>query len=139
MANRAAGWQDAIRGQGGRDDEVGRHAVIDALRVVLHEAEAREDEHSFDISTVNRWIARLPGAWLGRWRHLKVPAEYSGGSTANRDNLISHVRATLAYLENQRDNPQPGRFRRGLFPRGTQKAADAMTNIIALPGNKRLH
>ena len=69
-------------------------AVIAALQVILQEAETREDE-TWNVAMVNQWIARLPGAWMGRWWHLKLRADLYG-TTAYRDNLISHVRATLA-------------------------------------------
>jgi hypothetical protein len=76
-------------------------AVIAALRTVLKEAETRSSDYWWKTSVVNRWIARLPGAWTGRWRHLKLTAD--SGFDANRPNLISHVRATLAYLETNRE------------------------------------
>ena len=78
-------------------------AVIAALRVVLEEAERRET--SWDISKVNNWIARLPGAWRGRWRHLKLRADH--GRTAYRQSFVGHVRATIAYLESYRDAQPP--------------------------------
>jgi hypothetical protein len=46
---------------------------------------------------VNRWIRQLPGAWTRKWRHLKLKPEYDG--EVSRDNFVTHVRATLAYLE----------------------------------------
>lgn len=76
-------------------------AVIGALRTVLKEAEMRHTQYRWKTRVVNRWINQLPGAWRGRWRHLKLRSDFDG--EALRDNLISHVRATLAYLEINRD------------------------------------
>ncbi len=76
-------------------------AVIAALQTVLHEAEERQRELWWNTHIVNRWIGQLPGAWWGRWRRLKLRAD--SGEQARRDNLITHVRATLAYLESNRD------------------------------------
>ena len=46
-------------------------AVIAALRVLLDEAEKNGDTF-WKIAKVNDWIARLPGAWRGRWRRLEL-------------------------------------------------------------------
>jgi len=116
-------------------------AVIDALKIVLQEAEMREDQPSFDVAMVNRWIARLPAAWLGRWRHLRLPPEYDGGRTADREDFISHIRATLAYLENYRNSTSPRRLRSWSRRQGAEQAVSKPreAKIIALPGNKHLH
>jgi hypothetical protein len=76
-------------------------AVIAALRIVLHEAETRRTEHWWKIHIVNKWIDQLPGAQWGRWRQLQLRAD--SGSLSERQNLVAHVRATLAYLETNRD------------------------------------
>jgi hypothetical protein len=76
-------------------------AVIAALRIVLHEAETRASEFWWKTHLVNRWINRLPGAWRGRWRHLRLRGDI--GDRAKRTNVISHLRATLAYLEINRE------------------------------------
>ncbi|MEW5964539.1 MAG: hypothetical protein AB1749_13360 [Pseudomonadota bacterium] len=76
-------------------------AVIAALKVALQEAE-RSDDVFWKVKASNRWIDQLPGAWLGRWRHLRLAAEYSDGQSG-RDEFIGHVRATLAYLETNRE------------------------------------
>jgi len=78
-------------------------AVIAALRIVLREAETRTREYSWKRHTVNKWIGQLPGAWMGRWRQLKLKATYSYNNEASREDLITHVRATVAYLETNRD------------------------------------
>ena len=75
-------------------------AVIAALRIVLREAETRTD-HYWEIHIVNKWINQLPGAWWGRWGQLYLESDSFG--RAVRANLITHVRATLAYLETNRD------------------------------------
>jgi hypothetical protein len=109
-------------------------AVIAALRVLLAEAERRNDG-PWHISKVNVWIARLPGAWWGRWRHLKLRADYPGIGKATDESIITHLRTTLAYLENYHDEMRP----RGLWPfiRRHDKPKDA--KIIPLPGKKLLH
>jgi len=76
-------------------------AVIAALRTILHEAETRVSEYRWKTHVVNRWINQLPGAWRGRWRHLKLRSDFQRSTP--RADLISHVRATLAYLENHRE------------------------------------
>jgi len=76
-------------------------AVIAALRTILEEAEARHAEFWWKTHIVNRWIDQLPGAWWGRWRSLRLRPD--SGNLAQRPNLLTHVRATLAYLETNRD------------------------------------
>jgi hypothetical protein len=84
-------------------------AVIAALRAVLKEAENRTTTYSWKTKTVNRWINRLPGAWMGRWRHLKLRGDFD--REVSRSDFLGHVRATLAYLENNRDEVQSARPR----------------------------
>ena len=74
-------------------------AVIAALRAVLRDAE--QTSGSLPTKIVNRWIGQLPGAWRGRWRHLKLRGNAFG--KAPRNAVIAHVRATIAYLEAQRE------------------------------------
>ncbi|HEY5830586.1 MAG TPA: hypothetical protein VIV01_19680 [Hyphomicrobiaceae bacterium] len=76
-------------------------AVIAALRVVLHQAEHSTHETWWKIHVVNKWIDQLPGAWRGKWRQLRLRADV--GTEARRDRLVTPVRATLAYLETNRD------------------------------------
>lgn len=75
--------------------------VIAALRVALNEAE-RSQEHWWKVKAANRWINQLPGAWMGRWLHLRLRAEYAEG-VISRAVFIGHVKATLAYLEANRE------------------------------------
>ena len=77
-------------------------AVIAALRVALEEAQ-KSPEYWWKVRAVNRWINQLPGAWMGRWRHLKLRSAFSEGGVIARQDLIGHVRATLAYLEANRE------------------------------------
>jgi hypothetical protein len=76
-------------------------AVIAALRVVLHYAEHGTHETWWEIHVVNKWVDQLPGARWGRWRQLRLPAD--SGSQARRDHVVTHLRATLAYLETNRE------------------------------------
>jgi hypothetical protein len=90
--------------------------VIAALRVVLREAESRKHQYWWKTRVVNRWINQLPRAWTGRWRHLKLPGD-SERDVPHSD-LVAHVRATLAYLEVNRDQIKGSRwpFRRRKRP-----------------------
>lgn len=93
-------------------------AVIAALRVALSEAERSKDSY-WEVREVNRWIGQLPGAWFGRWRNLKMdPIPYS--SNVRRADFISQLRATLAYLEANREQVAA---HRSLFSRGKLKRA----------------
>jgi hypothetical protein len=74
-------------------------AVIAALRSVLREAERSVGYQKTKL--VNRWIGQLPGAWRGRWRRLHLRGNVNG--EVPLDTLIRHLRATLAYLETQRE------------------------------------
>jgi hypothetical protein len=80
-------------------------AVIAALRVVLHEVETHTNfsrtKAYWETHIVNKWIYQLPGARWGRWRQLRLRPD--NGNLAERTNLIMHVRATLAYLETNRE------------------------------------
>jgi hypothetical protein len=93
-------------------------AVIAALHSVLREAERRTDNLYWKKRTVNRWINQLPSAWTGRWRNLKLSGLSWDHSSATRDDLISHVRATLAFLEANRDEIQAIRPWSWPFTRG---------------------
>ena len=103
-------------------------AVVNALRTILAEAEAREAQFWWDTHIVNRWIDQLPGAWRGKWRRLRLSPD--SGDQATRENLVTHVRATLAYLE--ASVAEPGRTW-GRWPRlrgraETQPAVSAETD-----------
>ena len=79
-------------------------AVIAALRTLLQEAETRTSASWWQATDVNRWIDQLPGAWRGRWRRLRLL-----GLSVKREDLITHVRTTLAYLDTNRDAIAAGR------------------------------
>ncbi len=75
-------------------------AVIAALKAALQDAEARR----FTVCksrVANRWINQLPGAWTGKWRHLKIHSDFDG--EIFRDDFIGQLRATIAYLETNKD------------------------------------
>lgn len=74
-----------------------REAVMCALRTVLVEAEARQGQLWWETHIVNRWIDQLPGAWRGKWRRLRLSPD--SGESATRANVVTHIRATLAYVE----------------------------------------
>ncbi len=113
-------------------------AVISALRVLLQEAERRDDLR-WNIAKVNDWIARLPGAWRGRWQRLKLRPDYESLGEADLENVITHLRAALAYLESYRDAPEPSTFRRWPFSRSKPAPKSKDAKIILMPENKRLH
>ena len=74
-------------------------AVIAALRVALDEAQ-KSDEPFWQVAAVNRWVDQLPGAWMGRWRDLKLAGDSAGD--ADREQFVGHVRAVVAFLEARR-------------------------------------
>lgn len=81
-------------------------AAIAALKVALAEAEKSKDIR-WKVGSANRWINQLPGAWWGRWRHLKLRSEYEG--KMSRDLFVSELRAVLAYMEINRDEIKTAR------------------------------
>lgn len=74
-------------------------AVIAALRVVLQETEYSQEEEVL-AEVANRWISELPRPWFaaGRWNNLKIDTY-----DVPRDDFIRHVRATIAFLEANRE------------------------------------
>jgi hypothetical protein len=84
-------------------------AVIAALRVALREAES-SNVYWWKVRAANRWINQLPGAWMGRWWHLKLRTEFGDGGSIPRADFIGHVRATLAYLEPNREEIRSARL-----------------------------
>ena len=80
-------------------------AVIAALRVMLREVETHtkfsRTKAYWETHIVNKWIYQLPGSRWGRWRQLRLRPD--NGNLAERTNLIMHVRATLTYLETNRE------------------------------------
>ena len=81
-------------------------AVIAALRIVLKDAEKRSTVTWWKTRTLNRWINQLPGAWLGRWRQLKLGGDIAG--EVLRQDFVGHTKATIAYLEANRTSIQRG-------------------------------
>ncbi|MGO9459329.1 MAG: hypothetical protein ACLP1W_04250 [Rhodomicrobium sp.] len=75
-------------------------AVIAALKAALQDAQARNFV-SCESRIANRWINKLQGAWTGKWRHLKVQSDILGEIL--REDFIGQVRATIAYLETNKD------------------------------------
>jgi hypothetical protein len=75
-------------------------AVIAALKIELGEAE-RGGGLFWKTIRCNRWIKQLPGAWTRRWKNLKIRGDIDG--EIPRAEFVTHVRATLAYLEAHRD------------------------------------
>jgi hypothetical protein len=74
--------------------------VIAALRVAEAEANASSDDE-WKVSFANRWITQLPWSYIGRWRHLMLEGDSWGKIETSL--FVSHVRATAAYLEANRD------------------------------------
>ena len=75
-------------------------AVIAALKIELDEAD-RGGASFWKTIRCNRWIKQLPGAWTRRWKNLKIRGDIDG--EISRTEFVTHVRATLAYLEAHRD------------------------------------
>jgi len=109
-------------------------AVIAALRIAQEEA-ARTPYGSCKVRAANRWINQLPGAWMGRWRHLKLRADDEG--EIGCDQFIGHVRATIAYLEANRDAIQSVRFWSGPFKGRAPELIDAEFTEITDARDKR--
>jgi len=87
--------QKGLRGSMAKDVD----AVLGALRVVLQDVEAR-NETFVKVRVINRWVDQLPGGrW--RWRNLRLMGDLSGEVT--RRDAVGHLRATLAFLEINRD------------------------------------
>ncbi|WP_423415817.1 hypothetical protein RLW55_05525 [Hyphomicrobium sp. B1] len=82
-------------------------AVILALRSVLEDA-ARSHDVYWQTRTINRWINQLPGAWTWKWRHLKLRGD---SRRVPRADAIVHLRATITYLEANRDGIRSPSFR----------------------------
>jgi hypothetical protein len=68
--------------------------------VALKEAE-NSDELWWKARRANCWIKQLPGAWWGRWRHLRLRSDFEGDM--RRKLFVSELRAVLAYLETHCD------------------------------------
>lgn len=114
-------------------------AVIAALQAVLDDAQRRTSEARWNIRAVNRWIDQLPGAWMGRWRHLKLDGE--SWTDVYRNDFIAHVKATLAYLEVNREairseRPWSWRFSNVRRPSPTEPI-DAEFKDVRQTGKKR--
>lgn len=75
-------------------------AVIAALKVALQDAESRHFSWCKP-RVANRWINQLPWTWSGKWRHLKVQSDIDGDIA--REDFIGQVRATIAYMETNRE------------------------------------
>lgn len=78
-------------------------AVIAALKIELQQAEKSHDTW-WKAERCNRWIKQLPGAWTLQWNNLKIWSDIAGD--VYRAEFITHVKATLAYLETKRAQPQ---------------------------------
>ena len=75
-------------------------AAIAALKVALKEAENSGDSW-WKARRANCWLKQLPGAWWGRWRHLRLRGDYAGDMY--RKLFVSELRAILVYLEARRE------------------------------------
>ena len=78
-------------------------AVIAALKVELQQAE-KSKATFWRAERCNRWIKQLPGAWTLKWKNLKIWSDSDGD--VYRDEFITHLKATIAYLETKRAQPQ---------------------------------
>lgn len=117
-------------------------AVIAALKVALGEAE-RSRASQWKTREANRWIGQLPGAWFGRWRNLKLKPIYDYRDDIDRIDFITQLRATLAYLEGNREQigSATSLFSRGKLKRAAPKSSqpidaefqDVPHNVHSLP------
>lgn len=111
-------------------------AVIAALRAVLNDAERRNDWR-WKTATVNRWINQLPGAWTWRWRHLKLRGDID--REVLRVDAIAHLRATIAYLETNREaiNANTWRWPFKRKKRALSEPIDAEFKVVETPSPRR--
>ena len=72
---------------------------------------------------------------MGRWRHLKLRADYDGKIRC--DQFISHVRATIAYLDANREAIQSVRFWSGPFKARAPELIDVEFTEITDARDKR--
>lgn len=96
-------------------------AVIAALKAALRDAEGR-GFYECKARVANRWINQLPGAWTGKWRQLKIQSDILGN--VERPDFIGQVRATIAYLETNRDAIQSSSSLAWPFKRKRKVALD---------------
>src|SRR5262245_14742379 len=87
------------------------------------------------VKGAKRWIGQLPGAWTGKWRRLKLYKPYGGA--VYRDELLTHLRATIAYLEINRDKitarpSWPWSWQR--FPRKPEPIEAEFKDVVDAPG-----
>jgi hypothetical protein len=114
----------------------GVDAVIAALRVVLDEAQ-KSEEPFWKVETANRWVGHLPRSWSGRrrWRKLVLKGDSSG--EARREEFVAHVRATLAFLELNRQQIPASRKWWPLRRRGSGIPAGAGPTVATAPSPAR--
>ena len=109
-------------------------AVIAALRIALREAETRTNAIWWKADALNRWIKQLPGAWLGSWNQLMLRGDSAGD--VPRVDFISHLRATLGYLEVNRDAIKARRVWRWPLRARKPEPIDAEFKVVAEPTEK---
>jgi hypothetical protein len=120
-------------------------AVIAALKIELQEAE-KFDCMYWKAERCNRWIKQLPGAWALQWENLKITGDYA--DDVNRVFFITHIKASLAYLEAKRiqseTNPVrwPWPFRAlkrksDLQSQGSEEPIDAEFTDVPTPSGQR--
>ena len=111
-------------------------AVIAALRVALDAAQ-KSEESFWQVAAVNRWVDLLPGAWMGRWRDLKLAGDSAGD--ADREQFVGHVRAVVAFLEARGTRTPQARkwwsLRRRNAPAHTAQASATPARAPAKPIN----
>lgn len=83
-------------------------AVMAALEVELQQAEQNASTY-WKAERCNRWIKQLPGAWARQWENLKISGDYA--DDVSRLLFITHVKATLAYLETKRSQSETNTMR----------------------------
>jgi hypothetical protein len=79
------------------------------------------------------------GCQAPRWRRLKLRPDHTYSGEADLQNVITHLRAALAYLESYRSEELSGGTRLWPFTREKSPSARENTKIIQMPDNERLH
>jgi hypothetical protein len=119
-------------------------SVIAALKIELEEAE-KFDCMYWKAERCNRWIRQLPGAWALQWENLKITGDYA--DDVNRVFFITHVKASLAYLETKRTRSQTNALRwswpftalkrKSDLPTQAEEPIDAEFTDVSTPSKQR--
>ena len=75
------------------------NAVIAALEKVSDHVNTLSEDVELDASVYNRWISMLDGVVEGNWKSMLLDET----QLVNSQDMIMHVEAAIAFLEEHRD------------------------------------